>query len=104
MGANNPARAGQANTNRNAKEGNPRYERFTRGNRGLAPLGAAGPELLIDAIDAVTRMGDLISFGRTSDGGAWVISVFSNGQRYPQYAHDAAEIQSVLTELVESCG
>lgn len=103
MGASNPAREGKQTANRNSKEGNPRYEHIGRTQDERCPIASASPDLLADAIQSVAAAGDLLSFGSTRDGGAWLVAVYSNGVRYPQYAHSAEELEAVLREIVESC-
>lgn len=98
----NPAREGKPLPNRNSKEGNPRYDRLGGSSSERCSLSAVASSVLSGAIQAATDNGDLISFGSTSDGGAWVVSVFSMGKRYPQYAHSAEELDHALQEIIDS--
>lgn len=59
----------------------------------------AEAELLRDTIDAVTQDGDAVMFGRTSDGGALSISVYSSGRRKSLYAVSLDQLLQTLVEL-----
>lgn len=104
MALTNPGRENKASKQQATGEGNARYERNSKHSRERCSISEVGRELLADAIHAVTRAGDLLSFGRTADGGAWVISVYSNGKRYPDYASTAEELERLLIGLVEAAG
>lgn len=53
------------------------------------------------AIDAVTRMGGAILFGRTSDGGALSICILDGNEKIKEYPHTVAEAAAILTSIVE---
>lgn len=53
------------------------------------------------AVDAVTRMGGAILFGRTSDGGALSICILDGHEKIKEYPHTVAEATAILTSIVE---
>lgn len=60
--------------------------------------------LLAEAVDAVTLAGDMVSFSRTTDGGAWCIYVKCGADAYRLYPHNAAELTEVLRDLARVAG
>jgi len=104
MALTNPARENKAGKQSATGEGNPRYERNGKHGRERCSISEVGLELLADCIHSVARAGDLLSFGKTSDGGAWVLSVYSNGKRYPEYASSSEELEEVLRRITEAAG
>jgi hypothetical protein len=56
------------------------------------------PGTIRGTIDAVTRGGGAIMFGRTSDGGALSLCILQDSEKIKEYPHTATE----ATELLES--
>ncbi len=76
-----------------------KFKRETKTATGFLYLKAVDPTLLQDAIESVTAAGDLISFTRTSDGGALCITITTNGERLKQYAATDKEMVDLLESL-----
>jgi len=53
------------------------------------------------ALDAVTRAGGAIMFGRTSDGGALSICILDRDQKIKEYPHTSEEAEEVLAAILE---
>lgn len=62
-------------------------------------IGDADAVLLRDTIAAVNADGDAIMFGRTSDGGALSVAVYSGGRRAVVYFSDVDTLQNALVTL-----
>jgi len=77
-----------------------KFKRETKTAKGFLYLKSVDPTLLQDAIESVTAAGDLISFTRTSDGGALCISITTAGERLKQYATTDDELNELLQSLV----
>ena len=57
-------------------------------------------ETILEAIVLVTDADDAITFGRTADGGAYALVLYSDNSRKRFYEHDAADIEECLREIV----
>lgn len=53
------------------------------------------------ALDAVTRMGGAIMFGRTSDGGALSICILDGDSKIKEYPHTVEEAEAVMSAILE---
>lgn len=80
-----------------------KYAGFCGGVTRAMSVGDTDGDLLRDTIAAVTDSGDGIMFGRTRDGGALSVSVYSNGKRASAYFVDVDTLQNALIELRQSC-
>lgn len=58
--------------------------------------------LLRDAVDAVTRMGAAIMFGKTSDGGAYSVMLLDGNEKVREYPHGAEELGDMLRRIVQT--
>lgn len=58
--------------------------------------------LLEEVVDQVAMRGDLISFSRTSDGGAWCIYVRSSGEVFKWYPHTTTELRDLLQNVAQN--
>ncbi len=88
---------------RSQKPAKDKYAKFKTDKKtetGFLYLKALDPNLLQDAIESVTADGDMISFTRTSDGGALCITITTGGERYKQYASTDAELNDLINSLV----
>jgi hypothetical protein len=80
-----------------------KYAGFGVGSANAAvSVGDVDAELLRDTVAAVTGDGDAIMFGRTTDGGALSVSVYSGGRRAVVYFTDVGSLQNALVELKHS--
>jgi len=70
------------------------------GQRSGADWGAAMPELVASLVVAVTRIGGLASFGRTSDGGAVTITIFLDGERTTLYVKPSQNLDEELEKAI----
>jgi len=53
------------------------------------------------AIDAVSRSGGAIMFGRTSDGGALSVCILDGDTKIKEYPHTAAEAEETLKAILD---
>lgn len=58
-------------------------------------------EALSQMIEACVEQGALISFGRTSDGGAIVLSILDEGEPTRFYAANVEEVTTLVAEVLE---
>jgi hypothetical protein len=56
---------------------------------------------IVDAVVAVTGVGDALMFSRTSDGGAYSITVMSGGKAAKVWPSDPDGANDVLLKLIE---
>lgn len=56
--------------------------------------------LIIDAILAVTRVGDGITFSRTSDGGAFSLTILSGGKSAKVWPNTEEQCAEVLQQII----
>lgn len=57
-------------------------------------------ETLLEALVLVTDADDAITFGRTADGGAYALVLYSNNSRKRFYEHDPADMEQCLREII----
>ncbi len=93
-----PEAAGQKPVD--AKNKYAKFKRETKTAQGFLYLRSLDPVLLQDAIESVTEAGDMISFTRTSDGGALCICITTAGERLKQYASTDAELNDLIQSLI----
>lgn len=59
------------------------------------------PEKIARAVVSVVNAGDAITFARTSDGGAYSVTVLDNGRKHFHRKPTVEEIEQELTEIAE---
>lgn len=69
---------------------------------GAVSVSDVDAELLRDTVAAINADGDAIMFGRTSDGGALSVSVYSGGRRAVVYFTDVDALQNALVALKQA--
>lgn len=69
-----------------------------RGGSEPVSYGACDAAVLNDAITAITDAGDAVLFGKTSDGGAYMVRFLSRGSSDVEYPATVGELQDVLVE------
>ena len=79
-----------------------RYAGFVGGVARSVSASDCEATILRDCIGAVTDTGDAIMFGRTTDGGALSVSVYSGGRRAVAYFVDMDSLHQALVELRQS--
>lgn len=62
------------------------------------------PELIVDAVQAVTGVGDAIMFSVTTDGGAYSVTVMSGGKSDKAWPKTAEACAEVLLQVVAAAG
>jgi hypothetical protein len=72
--------------------------------RGGADWATVNCDMLLRAIAVVTAQHAAIQMGYTSDGGAFSIVIYDNGERLKNYIHDLSELETFLTELEQDYG
>jgi hypothetical protein len=60
------------------------------------------PEVLFRCVNAVTLAGDAITFGRTSDGGAYYVGLLSGGVLHRSYLDSAGQLLARLRDISEA--
>lgn len=77
-----------------------RYGGSAKGSPGKSvSYGDIAPEVLHRAVVAVTSAGDAITFGRTSEGGAYYVGVLSDGQLEKWYEDGVDSVQDALVDI-----
>ncbi len=66
-----------------------------------ADWGSVQPELIAGVVVAVATSGGAVRFGYTSDGGAYAIGLYGDGDPYTEYVRPAEDIEVVLKGLIE---
>jgi hypothetical protein len=72
--------------------------RAGRGGSVAVSWGEINGAILQDCITALTGCGDAVLFGRTSDGGAYMVRFLSGGSSDVEYPRDRVECEDVLVE------
>lgn len=70
--------------------------------KGAVGMDAAGPALLVEAIEQWTRAGGVISFSRTSDGGAISCALGLGDWRKKLYAAHPDELNALLERVINA--
>ena len=80
-----------------------RYGGGTRGGAGPpVSYGDADPALLHRVVCGVTNAGDAITFGRTSEGGAYYVGVLADGLLEKFYLDDRESLHDALLGIAEA--
>jgi len=72
---------------------------FRKGTRECS-WGWANPELLRNVITVWAERGGALRFGKTSDGGAYAIGVYGDGEPYTVYIEPGEDINDWLQEFI----
>lgn len=59
------------------------------------------PSDLLNVVSQVVEAGCLISFGRTSDGGALVLSILDDGEATRFYMSSEEDVVSIMSDVLE---
>lgn len=59
---------------------------------------------ILAAIDAVARTGRAIMIARTSDGGAWSITILNDGARHKVYGREQDELDTIFSDILDAYG
>jgi hypothetical protein len=78
--------------------------RVVRDMEGPADWASADAGLMQEAIAKVTVRGGAIRFGYTSDGGAYSIGLYGDGDPYTDYVRPKEGINEYLRGIIESWG
>lgn len=78
------------------KSSEPQKRRRTRHDDTKADWSAAHAGLLRDVITAVARTGGAIRFGYSSDGGAYGVGIYGDGEPFTEYLPAASDVDSWL--------
>lgn len=79
-----------------------RYARLSRATQGgRASFAECHPEELGSAIDQVIEVGDLLSFSRTSDGGAVCLFIKSRTETLKVYCASQEELAEAIHDLAD---
>ena len=68
--------------------------------RHFATYADCDSKVLLDAVYAVTQVGDAITFGLTSDGGAFYVGILSSGDLTRFYLDSLERLEDTLQGLV----
>lgn len=69
--------------------------------KGAADWGSCDPEKLQAAVVAAGNIGGALRFGYTSDGGAYSIGIYGDGDPYTHYVRPDEDIDGTLRDLAE---
>lgn len=103
MGAND-ALQNRKDDKRKAAQNRVLSKRKSHGVEGTADWGSATPELVLRAIEAITRDGGAIRFGYTRDGGAFAVGLYENGNTDTEYLKPSDDIDLYLKGIIEDYG
>lgn len=74
--------------------------RFTRGGSAPADWGTIDAEIIKAAIVSAAMVGGALRFGYTSDGGAYALGVYGDGDKpYTEYIRPNEDVEMVLRGL-----
>jgi len=80
---------------------NRKRRRANRGGGAPADWGSISPELLQQAISAVTRASGAIRFGYTRDGGSYAVGILGDGDPYTEYLRPTDNVEQYFEQLIE---
>lgn len=80
-----------------AKDGSKRR----RKSDDVADWGGADGDLLRRTVAAIALTGGAVRFGYTTDGGAYSIGIYGDGEPYTEYVRPAEDIDEYLRDLTE---
>jgi len=72
-----------------------------KGPGSVADWHAAQPDLLRDAIEKASFHGGALRFGYSSDGGAYAIGVYFDGDHFTEFVRPEEDIDLFLQELMD---
>lgn len=72
---------------------------FRRTSKESADWSSVDANVLRDAISSASVRGGAIRFGYTSDGGAYAIGVYGDGQPYTEFIKPSEDIEQFLRDL-----
>jgi hypothetical protein len=72
---------------------------FSGVSSGSVSYSEVEPTLLSRCVQAVTNAGDAITFGRTSDGGAYYVGVLADGKVDKRYLDSGESLEDLLRSL-----
>jgi hypothetical protein len=75
--------------------------RVRRAGSEVADWAGVAPEALFSALEAVTARGGALRFGYTSDGGAYAVGVYGDGEPYTDYIRPTEDIDEYLRALCQ---
>jgi hypothetical protein len=99
MGAND-ALQNRKDDKRKAAQAKQLSKRRSHGNALPADWGNATAELVLKAIEAITRDGGAIRFGYTRDGGAYAVGLYENGNTDTEYLKPSDDIDEYLKGII----
>ncbi len=84
------------------REGDGRSRKRRRTSNGIADYASCNPQLLVRLVATVASTGGALRFGYTSDGGAFAIGVYGDGDPYTDYVKPSEDIDVVLQEMLDA--
>lgn len=70
--------------------------------RGTADYAVLDANLLLQAVCNVSKHGGALRFGYTSDGGAFAIGIYGDGDPYTDYVKPTEDLDAYFRELAEA--
>lgn len=83
-------------------EARPGQRRVSRGSDGIADWGSVDGKLLAGVIGTVAKSGGAVRFGYTSDGGAYAVGIYGDGEPYTDYIRPSEDVEEYLRRLYEN--
>lgn len=72
-----------------------------RNSKGTADWAGVDAALLRDTIVSASLRGGALRLGYTSDGGAYSIGIYGDGDPYTEYVRPAEDIEQFLRDVIE---
>ncbi len=88
--------------NEQEREGDGRSRRRRRASSGVADYTSVDPSLLLRVVTLVASTGGALRFGYTSDGGAYAVGVYGDGDPYTDYIKPSEDINVYLKDLLDA--
>lgn len=93
----------RASARRRAEE-NDAARRNSRGTGTAAVWMAVDPPLLHQLVDCVTEAGHLVSFGKTRDGGALYLQIYTDGKSVKHYIRPTDNCSGLIRDILHIYG
>lgn len=80
---------------------NQRTRSFRRNSTTVADWSTVDANVLRSAIAAASVRGGALRFGYTSDGGAYAIGIYGDGQPYTEFVKPSEDVEQMLKDITE---
>lgn len=77
----------------------PQKRRYSRTTTAVADWATIDAEAIRTAIATVAAVGGALRFGYTSDGGAYAVGIYGDGDPYTEYVRPHESVEDVLADI-----